>query len=96
MERNVELIFTGHAVNQLFERGIRRQDVRAAFDNGEVITEYPDDKPLPSQLRLFFIEERPLHVVFALDAEKRRAYVVTAYWPDPARWQPDFKRRRSV
>ncbi len=63
--------------------------------HGDVIMEYHDDKPYPSQLILGFIKGIPLHVVFAVDNEQNRGIVVTTYIPDPRLWSDDFKSRRS-
>lgn len=38
---------------------------------------------------------RPVHVVWALPVDARRpAVLVTAYRPDPARWDSDFRKRK--
>jgi hypothetical protein len=63
--------------------------------NGEIIAEYPDDKPLPSKLLLDFIDEQPIHVVVAFDEIQRLCIVVTAYKPDLKFWESDFKTRRK-
>ncbi|WP_293653943.1 DUF4258 domain-containing protein, partial [Thiolapillus sp.] len=42
------LKFSGHAVSRMFERGIRKEDVVQAVNDGEVIQRYPDDRPYPS------------------------------------------------
>jgi hypothetical protein len=58
-----------------------------------VISDYPDDKPLPSVLILGFVEKRPLHVVLAYDIINETGYVVTAYVPDAKLWTENFNRR---
>ena len=88
------VVFSGHAVRRMFERRIERDTVVAALASGEVIAEYPEDLPLPSVLLLCITEDRPLHIVVAEDAESNTCYIVTAYPPDPAIWNPDFKTRR--
>lgn len=87
------LIFREHALLRMAERGITHQDVTSALEQGEVIRHYPEDTPYPSRLLLLWIEGQPLHVVAAPvgdDAE----IVITVYRPDPALWEPDFKRKR--
>ena len=60
------------------------------LDTGEVIEDYPDDYPYPSALVLGWVGRRPVHVVAAsMPAQK---IVITVYEPDPAQWEPDFKR----
>ena len=76
------LVFSGHAVKQMFQRRITRDEVKAVLAEGEVIVEYPDDRPYPSYLMLGIVNRRPIHVVAAKDAETQTAYAVTAYEPD--------------
>ena len=87
------LTFRVHAIQRMAQRAIRAEDVRRALDTGEVIEDYPTDRPYPSALTLGWIGSRPLHVVVAAAPEKR--IVITVYEPDPARWEPGFKRRKS-
>jgi len=89
-----EIIFSGHAVQRLFERGLKAAQVQSIIESGEVIASYPGDQPLPSFLMLGWVKERPLHVVLAVDAENQRCQIITAYIPDPALWNRDFKTRR--
>jgi len=63
---------------------------------GEEIEDYPADKPYPSALFLGWIEDRPLHVVVALDEETQWAYIITAYEPSLEYFEADFKTRRKV
>ena len=60
----------------------------------EVIENYPDDNPYPSRLLLGWCQERPLHVVVAENAQDDEWIIITAYEPDPAQWDADFKRRK--
>lgn len=89
------LLFSGHALRQMFARVITADDVRGVVEEGEVITSYPDDRPYPSELLLGHRAGRALHVVLAYNADARTAYVVTAYVPDPKLWTEDFKTRRK-
>lgn len=90
-----EVIFSRHAVERMFERGLSPRDVRTVLEHGEVIAEIPDDKPLPSRLLLGSVGGGPLHVLMAFDPSDGRCIVVTTYRPDPTLWEPDFKARRS-
>lgn len=89
-----KLIFRVHAIQKMFERGISRDDVRLVVENGEVIREYPDDTPFPSRLILGWREKRPIHVVAANDDDDQ-TIIITAYEPDPAIWEPDFKKKKE-
>ena len=59
------VVFSGHAIQRMFERGIGRDDALAVIAQGETIAEYADDKPYPSRLFLGSAGARPLHVVLA-------------------------------
>ncbi|RME12894.1 MAG: DUF4258 domain-containing protein [Ardenticatenia bacterium] len=91
---NVQLEFRVHALQRMFERRISIEEVRHIVEHGEVIENYPDDKPYPSRLVLGWIGNRPIHVVVAHNQEDNVWIVVTAYEPDPQRWSDDFRQRR--
>ncbi|MFH0766157.1 MAG: DUF4258 domain-containing protein [Calditrichota bacterium] len=78
----------------MFERGLTRDDVAEVISNGEVIAEYPDDKPLPSVLILGYSEDQPIHVAIAIQAQTGNCLVITVYLPDSEKWEPDFRKRR--
>lgn len=88
------LTFRTHALQRMFERDITMEDVRAVIFSGETIKEYPDDTPYPSRLLLGWINNRPLHVVAADVPDVNETIIITAYEPDPAQWDPHFRRRR--
>jgi hypothetical protein len=90
-----EIIFSGHAVRRMFQRGLTTKEVQEVIEGGEIIADYPDDILFPSCLVLKRIKDRPIHVVVALDDENQRCLVVTAYVPHPSQWSPDFKTRRK-
>jgi len=76
------------------EREISRDGVKRILLNGELIEDYPDDKPFPSALFFGLLEEKPLHVVAALDEESGTCFIITAYYPDEEHFGPDFRARR--
>jgi len=89
-----QIIFSGHAIRRIFERGIAVSGIREILRVGEIIADYPDDHPLPSFLILGLIDNRPIHVVVAVENETIICYVITVYEPDPTLWSDDFKKRR--
>ena len=89
-----ELIYTGHAVQQMFTRRITADEVREILADHEMIAEYPDDVPYPSRLLLGVVKGRPLHLVLGYDEQGAVGYVVTVYEPDPALWEEGFRKRR--
>ena len=57
----------------MFTRSINKNDVISSLENGEIIIEYRDEEPLPCYLILNFINEKPLHIVVAVDSTKKSA-----------------------
>lgn len=90
------LIFSGHALQKIFERNIRKEEVKETVSNGKIIAEYPEDKPFPSYLLLHFINDRPIHVVMALNETEETGIVITVYIPDIEIWNENFTKRRDT
>ena len=90
-----EVLYSDHAVAQMFKRDIEIKDIRYTIDYGEEINRYPDDKPYPSYLIFGFVEKRPIHVVLARDEENERCIVITAYEPDNTIWDADFRTKKK-
>lgn len=83
---------TVHAAIRSKERGIATGDMEAAILNGEIIEEYPDDKPFPSCLIYGRTPSGlPLHVVCSLAPISD---IITLYLPDEKKWI-DCKVRRK-
>jgi hypothetical protein len=61
---------------------------------GEIIEDYPTDRPFPSCLILgWTFSGQPVHSVWAYNATKKWAVLITVYRPDPQRWFEWRKRR---
>ncbi|OUC15152.1 MAG: hypothetical protein B0A82_08365 [Alkalinema sp. CACIAM 70d] len=88
------IIFSNHAIQQMFLRRIDRGDIKAVIAYGEIIEETPDDEPFPSYLILDFVKGRPVHVVISQDVESQICYVVTAYEPNISLWKDNFSKRK--
>jgi len=86
--------YSRHAIERMFQRSIRPDEVAECIRLGEAIANYPDDSPYPSALLLGFARGLPLHVLVAREDETADCYVVTVYRPDPALWGSDFRTRR--
>jgi hypothetical protein len=99
-ERLTEAVLNGtiewqkHAFERMMERGISREMVKHVLLTGEIIEDYPDDKPFPTALFFGWVEGEPLHAVIALDPLSVFCFIVTAYKPDLIHFQPDYKTRR--
>lgn len=78
----------------MFERGVSETDVRTILEDGEVIRDYPDDRPYPSRLILGWRGAHPLHVV-AAEATAGEWIVITVYEPTIDIWHTDFKTKRT-
>ncbi len=90
-----QMIFRIHAIRRMFERSISLAAVESVLKAGDVIEEYPDDKPFPSCLLLGIVEGRPIHIVAADDGENQVTIIMAVYEPDPSGWIDGFKRKRS-
>jgi len=90
-----KLIFSGHAVQRMFERGISLADVREIVESGETLNEYPDDIPYPSKLILGYRGNRPIHLVLGYNGIEQMCIVITVYQPSKDIWENDFKQKRN-
>lgn len=95
MKQCTSVKFSGHALRRMFERSLSLEEVIFTIQAGEMIAVYPDDKPYPSELRLGWVRDRPVHVVVAQNQENNECYVITAYVPSLEIWNDDFKTRRN-
>jgi hypothetical protein len=84
-----------HILIRLSERKIIQADVLKVVLNGEIIEDYPEDKPFPSCLILGWIRKKPFHVVISLDEVSNKAYFITVYEPNLTEFNQDFKTRRK-
>ena len=87
------MVLTQHSRKRFAERGISIDDIRYAFKTGEIIEQYPEDKPFPSCLILGYSAERALHVVASIDDDL--VYIITAYAPSPEKWEANWKKRKE-
>ncbi len=87
--------YSNHAIEFMGARGIKEQEVEQVIINGETIEEYPNDRPLPSKLIFGLVNERPMHIVLAHQAETGTCVIVTAYEPDFGKFESDYKTRKK-
>lgn len=85
--------YTRHALERLTERKIEPKVCEMVIQKGETLEKYPDDIPYPSELRLWFHNQRPIHVVFSIQDDI--CFVITAYEPSKEKWSKHFKERIS-
>lgn len=90
-----QILWTYHVNMRLKGRSISRQTVLESLTSYEIIEPYPHDKYLPSDLVRAQHGDQILHILFAVDLKEMNVRVVTAYRPDPAEWNQDFRIRRE-
>ncbi|KPQ19470.1 MAG: protein of unknown function containing DUF4258 domain [Algoriphagus marincola HL-49] len=86
--------YSDHAVIQMFKRNIDTFDIEIVLKEGEIIKEYPDDKPFPSLLMLGCVKGRAIHLVVAVEKITAVCIIITTYIPDPEIWRNDFKTKK--
>ncbi len=87
------MVITQHSRKRLAERKIRIRDICNAVNSGEIIENYEDDRPFPSCLILGKSEEKNIHICASIN--DNMLYLITAYIPDPNKWEYDLKRRKA-
>lgn len=93
--RSGRIRITDHSDEEAQSDRLAYEEIFFSVFTGEVIKNYPDDKPYPSCLvygRTF--KDEPVHSVWAYNEETRWAVLITVYRPDPARWINWRERRR--
>ncbi len=100
-DRIRDLIFEGnvrisdHGYDELSADGLTAKELVASVETAEVIEEYPNYPKGPCILLLQLTNDgRAVHSVWGLPAgHTSPAVLITAYLPDPEKWEPGFKRR---
>lgn len=86
---------TDHADTEAHADRLSLDEICFSVFCGEIIEDYPTDKPYPSCLiygQTF--NGDPVHSVWAYNQQNRWAILITVYRPDPHRWIDWRKRRR--
>jgi len=87
------VVLTQHFMYKIERRRITLTDIDLAIISGEIIEQYPDDYPHPSALILGTNETKePLHIVVGVG--RGTAWLITAYHPDPMKWEDDNRTRK--
>lgn len=95
MQSRFRLVYRVHAIQRMFERRVSAEDVEQVLATGEMIEEYPEDRPYPSRLVLGTVDNRPLHVVAADNAVASETIIISVYEPEPRQWEAGFRRRKQ-
>jgi len=93
--RNHRIRITDHADEEAQADRLTFDEIVVSVFQGEIIEEYPDDKPYPSCLVYGdTFSGAPVHSVWAYNQENHWAVLITVYRPDPQRWM-NWRVRRS-
>ena len=90
--RTDRIRITDHADEEAQADSVSVPKALAGVAVGEIVEQYPDDKPYPSCL-IYSEYEGPLHSVWAYNKANSWAVLITVYRPDPNRWI-NFRLRR--
>ncbi len=92
-----ELRISDHGYDELAEDGLTAREVVEGLANATVVEDYPEYGKGPCVLVLQ--NDRmgvPIHALWGIPAgHATPAVLVTAYRPDPEKWEADFRRRRK-
>lgn len=92
--RNNRIRITDHADEEAQADHLSFDEIFISVFQGEIIEDYPDDRPYPSCLVYGeTFRGDPVHSVWAYNWENQWAVLVTVYRPDPRRWI-DWRTRR--
>jgi hypothetical protein len=93
--RRNRIRITDHADEEAHSDHLSYDEIFLSVFQGEIIEDYPEDKPYPSCLIYGEnFEKEPVHSVWAYNKENQWAVLITVYRPDPGRWI-DWRRRRE-
>jgi len=93
--RRDRLRVTDHADEEAHSENITFDEIFNSILQGEIIEDYPEDKPYPSCLIYGQNSKRePIHSVWGYNLENKWCVLITVYRPDPNRWI-NWKERRE-
>ena len=90
-----EIIFSNHAVMQMFQRNISVDEIRFVLQNGSIVNEYPNDKPFGSKLLFSDCNSRNLHLVCSENQDTNQIIIITVYEASSDIWESDFVTRKN-
>ena len=89
------IIWKRHALQRMAERDISRSHVLETIISGKCIEYDAEDFPFPSALFSESFDNRPIHVVAAIDEKEKWGFVITAYEPDLQHFQSGYTKRKE-
>ncbi len=94
---NGDVLISRHGYNELAQDGISVQEVVEGLYEAILVEDYPEYYKGPCVLVLQYDKKGcPIHVVWGIPRGKDSpAVLVTAYRPDPEKWDKTFRRRKK-
>ena len=85
-----------HGYDVLANDGLTAREILGGVENGILIEDYPE---YPKDASVLVLQKdkngQPVHVVWGIPkGHERPAVLVTAYRPDPDRWNESFMKRK--
>ena len=92
-----EVRISEHGYDELSEDAILVRDAIRGVSEAVAVEEYPPSGRGPAVLVLEYDRKKePIHVVWGIPAgHESPAVLITAYRPDPEKWDSDFMKRRK-
>lgn len=96
--RTNEVLISEHGYDELAEDNLSVREILDGVVSAAVVEEYPDFPKGPCVLLLQQDHTgSPVHVVWGIPKGlDKPAVLVTAYRPDPERWNDNFLRRKAL
>lgn len=93
--RTGKVRITDHADEEAHNDRLPYEEIFTSVINGEIIEEYPEDKPYPSCLIYGSnFKNEPIHSVWGYNKKSEAVVLITVYRPTTDRWI-DWKTRRK-
>lgn len=92
-----DVLISEHGYDELNNDNLTAREIVSGIEGAILVEDYPDFHKGPAVLLLQTDEnEQPIHVVWGIPKDHDSpAVLVTAYSPDPDRWNPTFTERRK-
>lgn len=90
-----EVRISEHGYDEMANADLTAREVVAGVETATVVEDYPDFPKGPAVLLLQTGQEWPTDVVWGIPkGHETPTVLVTAYRPDPSRWNPAFTERK--